>query len=426
MKRFFLLGVVATSLGAQTTIDVPVVDLPYNAAHGLRAPSMQQSLGLSAAMADAAHLAIQDSLEGHPFLMKLSVGGFDILTNFIVPLPLSDTWLHEEWHRAVMGWRGIDSFNDVYHFKLAPDSIAVSHVRDEDLIRLKRDHPADLVRLGEAGIEGEHALVERLEKERFFGDSRAWHLPLYWLVKLGAQAYVGSSTDDEVNGDVDRMNAEDGPSIKRRDFTGPDFTGWMYDLSRPNEPYEARGIHPSGVGIDRYRKPADLTQHEKDFLARQGHLQWINFADSNLLGIDGFGHRVRWNVTGAHLLTSFGYTVDANVFLRAAERNVFVVIHRYTNDARSFPGLDAELLGARVTPRLALWSQPERFADRGGAFGGLASVRIAMARGTYVEVVGKTKGWVSGNEALGKSLAVRLGVTRVMDRRTSPARRSPG
>src|SRR5207253_1509064 len=112
-------------------------------------------------------------------------------------------------HRAVLGRRGIDSFDDVYRFQFGASSIAVSHVRDEDLIALKRDHPADLVRLDEAGIEAEQALVRRLEKEEFFGDSRAWHLPLYWLVKLGTQDYVASGVARTSDEETDRSIREE-------------------------------------------------------------------------------------------------------------------------------------------------------------------------------------------------------------------------
>src|SRR6266480_212450 len=135
-------------------LDVPIIDLPYNAAHGSRGPSMQQSLGLTAAFYDLSHLGIDKMFGDHRILSKTTIAFFDVAT-MTLPFPLTDIWLHEEWHRAVMGNRGIDSFNDVYRFKIGGDAIAVSHVRDEDLIRLKRDHPSEIVRLDEAGIEGE-------------------------------------------------------------------------------------------------------------------------------------------------------------------------------------------------------------------------------------------------------------------------------
>ncbi|HMC22105.1 MAG TPA: hypothetical protein VKL19_09680 [Thermoanaerobaculia bacterium] len=409
MKSFVLAAffLVAASLAFSQQIEVPVIDLPYNAAHGLRGPSMQQSLAITGSVYELSHQALWDAFGKREWASKTAVGLFDLATTAVLPLPLTDVWLHEEWHRAVLGRRGINSFDDVYYFRVT-DTVAVSHVRDEDLIRLKRDHPADQVRLQEAGIEGEYALVQRLEKDRFFHGSRAWHMPLYWLIKLEAQGYVASGTDDEVNADTDKMNREDGSSVKKRDFTGHDFVGWMYDLSRPDEPYQARGIHPSGVGINRYRKPSDLTDDERRFLHRQGQLQYLNFLDANLIGIDAF-HDV--NITAAHLLTSFGYTIDANVFLRG-KRKVFVVLHDYKNRERHFPGADVQLFDAPLTLRLALWLQPERqrFRDRRGKPGGLFGVRVDRGT-TFAEVEAKSRGWVQGIESLEASLALRFGLT---------------
>ena len=387
-------------LFASVTFDIPVVDAPYNVQHGLRAPSMQQSLAMTGAFYELSHEAVWNAFK-REWESKAAVSLFDLATTVILPMPLTDAWIHEEWHRAVLGRRGINSFDDVYKFQVT-DAIAVSHVRDEDLIRLKRDHPADQVRLQEAGIEGEAALVQRLEKDRFFEGSRAWHLPLYWIVKLGSQAYVASGSTDEANRETDKWNRQDGSNVPKRDFTGHDFVGWMYDLSRPDEPYEARGIHPSGVGINRYRKPSDLTPEELRFLHRQGQLQYVNFLDSNLIGIDAF-HDV--NVTAAHVLTSFGYTIDANVFLRG-KRELFIVAHDYHNRERHFPGAEVQAKRWRV----AVWVQPRRFRDTHGKPGALASMRWERGR-TFTEVEAKTRGWVEGVESLEPSVALRMGVT---------------
>jgi hypothetical protein len=231
-------------------------------------------------------------------------------------------------------------------------------------------------------------------------------MPLYWLIKLGATGYVASGTHREADKETDRSNAEDGASIPKRDFAGHDFIGWMYDLSRPDEPYEARGIHPSGVGINRYRKTTDLTPEEHRFLHRQGQLQLLNFLDSNLIGIDAF-HDI--NVTAAHLLTSFGYTIDANVFLRG-KRQFFVVLHDYKNRQRHFPGADLQVLDRPRTIRLAMWVQPKRFRDTRGSPGGLVAVRVDRGR-TFAELEAKTRGWVAGIESLEGNVALRFGVT---------------
>ena len=425
-----LLFSLAAAANAQYRVflELPIVDLPDNAD---AVPTMQQSLAVSAAFYETSHAAIQSAFGERKRWGRAAVALFDFVTAAEIIPPGGDTWLHEEFHRAVMSNRGIDSHNDVYDFELGPGSVAVSHVRDEDLIRLKRDHPADQVRLGAAGIEGEQLLIQRLQKQQFFGRTDAWHLATYWLVKANSWAYLFSGADRDFDDEVDDANGEDGPDVGRRDFTGHDFNGWVYDLFRPHEPYTARGVHPSGVGVDRYRKAAHLTEEERDYLDRQGVLALINFADPHLYGVDGFplhvgGRRVEMNVTAAHFLTSFGNAIDANLFLRSGDRNLFVVVHRYANGERSFPGVEAQLVDlpvrvrgrdVTISPRLALWTQPENqlFRDRDARAGGLAALRVDFARrgrfGTFVELETKTGGWVAGNVHLDANTSLRLGGT---------------
>lgn len=344
-------------------------------------------------------------------------------------LPGGDAWLHEEYHRAVMGNRGIDSFNDVYRFNLAASTIAVSHVSDSALVRLKATHPAEQVRLGEAGIEGEHLMIRRLEENRFFRDSHGNHIPLYWLTKINSIYYVMSGATPGADTLTDEMNAQDGANVSVRDFTGHDFTAWVYDLHRSAEPYAARGVHPSGVGIDRYIRFSDLTDEERTFLRHDGQLQLLNLLDPFLFGFEGIvvheeaAGRSMLTANVAHYLTSFGHSIDVNVLYRGNTR-AMVTVRRYTNGARSFPGVEGTLVDfpvdvagreMEVSPRVALWLQPEdqAFRTTRSARGALASVRVrpmaSAAFGPYVEVEAKTAGWVAGSVTLDAGVSFRFG-----------------
>jgi hypothetical protein len=418
---------------SRARVELPLFDAPYNVEHGYRAPGMPMALGISETFYEASHRAIQRAWGDREVAGRLSVIGWDLLTSAVLPLPGGDVWLHEEFHRAVMGRRGMDSFNDVYKFRIWEDTIAVSRVLDDDLVRLKRDHPAEQVRLGAAGIEGEQQLVRRLERQQFFNCSPAWHLPLYLFAKLGSIGYVMSGTWDEINADTDEMNAKDGRDVRVRDFTGHDLVGWVYDLHRPDEPYAARGLHPSGVGIDRYRKPSHLTPEELRYLERMGRLQWLNLVDPFMVGIRGFtvtspfdGRPMRVNASLSHILTSFGHAVDANLFVRQDELKVLLVIHAYANGERRFPGLELALvdlpidIGRRsfdVSLRGALWLQPDeqRFRTSDATPGALASLKVHAPRsgrvGAFVEVEGKTTGWVAGIPYLGPNVSVRIGAS---------------
>lgn len=409
-------------------VDLPLFDLPYNSGYGGRAPSMEQSLGITAGVYDAAHLGIARAFGRRRVLGRVGIAAFDLLA---IGVPPGDAWLHEEWHRAVLGNRGVGSFNDVYKLNLAATSISVSHASDEDLARLKREHPAESVRLKVAGIEGEYQLVTRLERDQFFHGDPAWHAALYWLVTLNSVLYVAdTSGTDAFTRDA---NAKES-AVAVRDISGHDFTAWVRDLFRPGEPWEARGVHPSGVGVNRYVATTDLTPEERRYLHREGRLALLNFLDPNLLGIRGVtirmpagGVPLRANLTVRHLLTSFGHTVDANVFLRQGPTNLFVVLHGYANHDRAFlPGVDAELVdypivvGGRrleLSPRVALWAQPaaQAFRTRDIRAGALAALRVraplVRGLGAMAVVEGKGAGWVAGVVQLAPAVNVRLGVS---------------
>jgi hypothetical protein len=421
---------------AQTTdappvrIDIPLLDVPYNTAHGYRAPSMAQSLAISEGFYEGSHRWIQRAWGDHVWLSRFSIIAADALDTLILPLPGSDGWVHEEYHRSILGRRGFDSFNDVYRFRVNADAIAVSHVDDADLVALKRDHPAEQVRLNAAGIEGEYDLVQRLEGGQFFHRSPAWHAPLYWLVKIGSASYVSSGASDETNAETDDMNRRDGSNVAIRDFTGHDFTAWAYDLFRPGEPYAARGAHPSGVGIDRYIKPDDLTAEERAYLEHQGRLQLLNFVDPFLFGVQGItiavhGQPLRFNANLGHLLTPFGRTIDSNVFVTRGHTNLLLIAHAYANQAHTFPGLEARLIdwplhvaghAVSVTPRAAVWRQPagQAFRAASGAGGGLVGVKVrhdGRRLGAFAELEAKSAGWVAGTAALDRDVSVRVGLS---------------
>jgi hypothetical protein len=412
--------------------DFTLVDAPYNVAEGLRGPSMRQALDLSIATYDLGHAGVERLFGKHRRLAQTAIALLDLATTAEVALPLTSVWVHEEFHRAMMGRRGVDSFDDVY--RLDPDAtwIAVSHVRDDDIVRLKRDHPAEWVRTQSAGIEGELVLVRELERRRFFGQSRAWHLPLYWLTKLGTIGYVASGNWSDTDADIDESNRSDGANVERRDFTGHDFLGWVYDLHRPEEPYTARGVHPSGVGIDRYVKQSDLTSQELRYLRRQGRLQLLNLVDPFLVGlyggvaIGGGDSPTRINAGLAHFLTSFGHTVDANLLVRRRDMKLAVTLHGYANGDRVFPGVEGGLvdvpltLGGRpvqLTPRVALWLQPDgqRFRTSDADAGGLAALRVrtGLSRrvGAFAELEAKTAGWVAGVPYLDRNVTLRVGLS---------------
>lgn len=425
---------------------LPLLDYPSNFTNGYSPPSMDQSLYLSKGVAQSAHWGIgagmrvlwEKPLENPTwwkhYLARLTTVSaivcFDMLYNYIPP---GYAWLHEEFHRAVMSNRGISSYNDVYNFKLFASSISVSHVADSELVRLKRDYPADMVRLHEAGIEGEHLLAIEMQRDCFFlGKVPLYDIPGWWFNALNSILYVRMCSRPVADTVTDEANIEDGPDVERRDFTGLDFTAWVYDLYRPDEPYTQRGAHPSGVGIDRYIRYSDLTAEELRFLALNGNLAFLNLASPVMLGFTRFEATdpftkspFFWNVSLGHDLTSFGYTLDANLLLKEGLFNWFLTVHNYVSPSRYFPGIEVGLCRFPVTagalvihlsPRILVWTQPsnQRYDDTDALPGGMLSLEASLSLGRHVELFlstsAKTRGWVAGNVHLDEALAVSAGI----------------
>jgi hypothetical protein len=301
-------------------------------------------------------------------------------------------------------------------------------VKDEDLMRLKRDHPADQVRLSAAGIEGDFSLGLEFDKDRFFFGTRAATLFAEWFAAGNAIAYMNSAAFAS-DGTTEKENRIEGDNVRIRDFTGLDPDGWVYDLFRPNEPYEARGVHPSGVGVDRYRSESDFTSRERKYLQTQAHLSFLNLANPNLIGLYGFdlgdagGLPVRFNANLQYLMAPFGYALGMNLFAQVGSYNVFAQLRSYVSDSLVLPGLSAELLryrlrwaDAQLTPRVRLWLQPKDqlfFAGSvapGGALELRLNVPLLSRFDFYVEGMAKTAGWIPGNVFLGPSLNLRTGL----------------
>jgi hypothetical protein len=408
----------------------PLLELPFNTETPYAWPSMQQSLQLSSSFYQTTHTLLKRSFESRhmPELNeKITIIGFDLLSSY---LPLGNSWMHEEWHRAVMTHRQIQSQNDVYKMRLFGDLISVSHVEDEDLIRLKKDFPADQVRLSEAGMEAQTEQNLYLEKAQFFDHSPSWDAVILWSNAIGNWGYIHSCNDSGSTQQTKDLNQQDGSDVSARDFTGLDCLGWVYDLYRPDEPYQNRGPHPSGVGIDRYRRLDQLTDDERYFLKKQEWLSALTLVDPFLLGFRRFqtevgGEPLEWNAKLQHFLTSFGYDVDLVLFLTFRDTHFLVKSHQFFNTKKYFPGLSLELykwpLGRKflVSPGVSLWEQPldQRFDATNGAVGGAFDMTLSYLASEsiqpYIYTSVKDRGWKAGDVELGRGFLVGTGLSVV-------------
>lgn len=399
-------------------LDFPVYDYPYNQEDSYRAPSMNQSLQLTKNMYRSVHAYIDNKFQNRASA-TITALGFDILATW---LPFGDAWIHEEWHRAVMGRRGIDSYNEVYDFNIFSETIAVSDVRDEDLIFLKANHPAEIVRLHAAGMEAQTELNYSLERDHFFKQKNRFDLPVLWLSYLNNIGYMATCASNDSNTLTAEFYLREDQDISKRDFTGLDCNAWVYDLFRPTEPYTARGVHPSGSGVARYITYNDLTAAERSYLRRNVALSLLNLINPFLFGKNEFGTASRvWNITLRHHLTSFGYNLGINLFFKNKNHKFILSGQYYRNRATGFPGVELRWLNPNFALpidqlRLAVWSQPDdqSFYTNKGKLGGLFALRsgkrIRKDLRIYAEFSTKTAGWLAGNVYLDAQWGITGGI----------------
>ncbi len=344
---------------------------------------------------------------------------------------LSAQWMHEEFHRAGLTIRGISSYDETYNrFNGGLANGSVSRVKDEDLIRLKKEAPQELVRSFAAGIESEFLLLRGLQKDNFFGGAKYGNIALNILLTKHAIDYVNQFKQKDYNASIDSMNTY-GLTVADRDFVGWDFTPWVYDLHRPNEPYEVRGQHASGVGIDRAIKTTSLMDEEHRYLTRMGNMQYLNFLSPFMIGINRIrlNDQTAFNVAVRHYLNSFGYDLTADFFIEHRKHQYLVSLHGYRNKHQFLPGIEMERspfvfsLGGKdrllLQPTAMLWLQPQNFYDRKATPGGLLRMQGSYAlNNTWCIVAvaeGKTKGWVAGNPYLNAKANFRFGVSASFD-----------
>lgn len=377
--------------------EFPVFDFPYN---NSRAPSMRQSLQLSTNFYLAGHNLILDQIANSDDIQHgqqagiwtiLGMVAFDQAAGY---LPLGNIWMHEEWHRASLGRRGINSTNNMYNLS---NFVTSTGFQIADVAKLKMYQPQDLVRVMSAGIEAQYEQTLEIEKQAFFNN----HRPL--MNTLGLRNILSN---------IGYMNG-----CASNKIVDGDCTIWVYELFRPAAPVY-------------FQSTRVLTTEEQKYLKKQRDLSLINLIDPFLFGKRGFttpSWNWMWNANLRHELTPFGYTLAGNVFLKNQEDlNIFGTVHLYKNDTDTYPGIDVSLprypvtvldKPVHITPRLAVWMQPENlmFRDTASKLGGLASVRLDVPVGkewsVYGEVESKSIGWVAANEYLGSSLNVRIGLS---------------
>jgi len=406
-------------------------------------PDMQQSLQVVWAVDRLTVLSLQEVYVALlPNREGLRIGlGIATSTAAAFGLLFVNGWMHEEWHCTALSAGGVSSRNGFFHTEAWNDGmVSVDHVTDEDLVRLKSEAPDYMTRAMSAGMEAEQTFVITAGDELFFhGGSQgqrlgpffvsgSWMAPLLLLTEVSTIGYPFMCMDPSLDEIIDSEN-ERLTDWQLRDFTGPDYTAWVYDMFHPDEPYTERGPHPSGVGINRYIKWNDLSSHEQAYLKSQSRLHLINLVNPHLYGIDGvvWGKgetEDRWVVALGHVLTPWGYTLDARIGLKRGGLRGKVVLHNGFAATGYFPGFDLVLIdrpllvqGLALDGIIGLWLQPRDLrhdADErvpGGRIQIQLSWRAVAWLDLWAQVSAKTAGWVMGEVYLERAVKGAFGLT---------------
>jgi len=233
----------------------------------------------------------------------------------------------------------------------------------------------------------------------------------------------------DVEAILDEWYKNDGRQENRL-LTGYYMLNWGYELFHPNEPYAARGSHPSGDGsVARYIRFNQFSDDEMEYLLKHSYLSFLSYVSPLLFGFSSFplgDSGLEGNFALRHYLTSFGTDISASVFLKKKPFNMAFTYHSYQNYQNYFPAIEAELvdypfnigkLEMFLSPRVLIGMQPKDqvFKTDSPEFLGLFGLRVDFMVHKnifpYFDFTVKTDGWVAGNEYLDANAGVKLGVS---------------
>jgi hypothetical protein len=130
-----------------------------------------------------------------------------------------------------------------------------------------------------------------------------------------------------------------------------------------------------------------------------------------------------------HILTSFGDDRQTEILVKNKWGNFAASYHKYSNNIRNFSGVELQLVDKKINilnknfyidARGLFWNQPRNllFQDSLGKRGGALEIRLTPQVNKwyqpYLEIEGKSKGWLAGNPYHNSNLSIRLGVRALL------------
>jgi hypothetical protein len=225
-------------------IDIYLLDVPTNFKNGYKWPSYTQNIYNTAGIHQVVNTTLGRWIEPvHPFWGKVLTSGAILAFNVgFTYTPGGTAWQHQEAHRAILHYHGITSYNQANcwcrYFK---KRIATQQVDDQELERFKRDFPAEFIRNKGAGHEAQLEVIEQLKKDAFYYGTPGYRDVIPNLINVAITImFVNEFKVKDYDKDIDARNKTE-LTVDIRDISGVEFTPWVYDLFRPEEPFHLRG-----------------------------------------------------------------------------------------------------------------------------------------------------------------------------------------
>ena len=343
--------------------------------------------------------------------------------------PLGGGWLHEEYHRAMLATNRVASKDPFDDYQLDLTDGSVKNIYDDALRNFKKNDPHGFNRMLIAGAEGELLAAKKMQENNFFNGA---NLPIEFtnlFYTISAVRYFNDSykSIDSLN---IPLNKKDGANILKRDFTGHDFSGWIWHLFKPNVSYDSLGVHPSGVGINRYISSDRLTQQEKDYYDKTKRLATLNYLSPMVFGFrkiklkeGNYG-----NLAMQYQATSFGVDMELRIYFMNTVNKFCFAVHNYKNYKNNFYAAEFNWVDFKLktieklsfTSRVLLGTQPknqEFFTNQAQFFSLLAvnsNYKLTKNIVAYLQAQAKTAGWVAGDEYLKGMIRLRAGLNMVL------------
>lgn len=408
---------------------LPALDAPENFNIPHKYPSMDQALEFSSDFYELGFWGIDEAgnkLFNDPQGDKFTNNAFKYIVGLAfskygseLPIPLG-VWAHEEYHRAVLGYKDIVSENGNWLFTRWDGT--VFGVSDSSLSILKRHDIGQLLYAYTSGVQYEANLNQQISIRDFHTKRSHYKNALLLYNAYYIYDYFNFSASEKSDSVKVLAPPDESKNPMERDFAGADLTAWVYDMFNPDLPFTSRDVFPGGEGVNRRVGFSDLSADAQDYLEKQRSLSLLNFVNPAIF----FINRIRisdafsFNFFTQYVPTHFGNDVALYIPFTYRNYDLLVNFHKYSNKEDAGAGVGLGIYNFRLNGKLEsdlsvnYWNQPKSFYSDEKISGGFINFesRYQMSKklAVFLAFDAKTKGWMIGEPDLYKDYSIQAGI----------------